>query len=266
MSRGACMSETAALLPIETGALVSMEEPAQITSSEIGAEHIWPLVGNAWQCAAGTVSVATGVGSSSVPSTAVSLNLTSCGFANLTGHVLQYINAATLDEVSHSGGSNVRAQWSYFSINDPIIRLTEIRQACVRNLTHFESAIPRRVFESIRNSVAVLLDPEGWDGDDKLPSLKSFLYVLSFVSRHADCRAPALTISNDGNFVATWIKTRANVVRCEFRPDGSLNWLFILAPVDSMSRGEQGTGDGPISKSEKVLTDFGVWEIMKAGK
>jgi hypothetical protein len=144
----------------------------------------------------------------------------------------------------------------------PSIKLERIRQQCLSVLSLATSILQRKVVESLRHRLSELLNAQEWDDADTLPSFKSFRSLLLFFG-HNELRAPALTISNEGKFVATWLKTRKDITRLEFDDVGWVKWIVLLSPI---GRNEQqyikGTGTAPADQVKKTLQIHDVWRWM----
>lgn len=122
--------------------------------------------------------------------------------------------------------------------------------------------LPPGAVEAFRRRLADLLDPEDWDFEDAQPSIQSFRHLSSFLAQRQELRIPALTISNAGNFTASWLRTRENVVHLEFDERGWVKWIVFLAAARHGEHSERGTGSVPSEKVRQAVEAFDVWHWM----
>jgi hypothetical protein len=98
--------------------------------------------------------------------------------------------------------------------------------SAIRTLTSIDAPLPERLFDNRANikvltsrvsmhletlqrqdifkQVDELLDLESWDDDSSLISADSFATLLRFLAADSRVARPALTVSNEGNIVASW--------------------------------------------------------------
>jgi hypothetical protein len=137
-------------------------------------------------------------------------------------------------------------------------QLEAVKLHCWLFLSRTASNLRRGVAESLRRQVSRLFNASEWDPEDRVPSVKSFQSLVAFLSRHSGLRAPSLTISSDGNFVASFLRGRDNIVRLEFDAEGWVRWLTYVAPPWGTSRPQRAAGYEPADKVRSHLTY--VWE------
>jgi hypothetical protein len=146
---------------------------------------------------------------------------------------------------------------------DPIDEFSRFCEAALRQKA---GSMRRSVIDGLRRRLSELLSPEDWEHTDRMPSKESFWQLLRLLAKYPELRTPALTITADGSFVATWLRGHHEMVRLEFDEIGWVKWLVLLAPVGSIDRSEQGTGRVPLDKIYGSLDIFRVWPWMSSPK
>jgi hypothetical protein len=121
--------------------------------------------------------------------------------------------------------------------------------------------VRRDVAHAFRTRLAELFDPENWEESDLLPSLASFQNLIAYFSKNPDLRTPSLTIS-DGDFAATWLRGRHDLVRLQFDGAATVKWLVLLPPVGSKHHPKQGTGWIPMHEARALLEVYGVMDLL----
>ena len=124
--------------------------------------------------------------------------------------------------------------------------------SAIRTLTSIHAPLPERLFDNRANikvltsrvsmhleklqrqdifkQVDELLDLESWDDDSSLINADSFATLLGFLAVDSRITRPALTVSNEGNIVASWFSGAIP------EPDASEDWKVSSLPTSNMTR------------------------------
>lgn len=82
-------------------------------------------------------------------------------------------------------------------------------------------------YQTIKRYLRTLLIDQDLEADGVTPSPESFSQFLDFFARHPEYRVSILSLSDRGDFCATWINQRkATRVTLEFIRTGQVKWIY----------------------------------------
>ena len=137
----------------------------------------------------------------------------------------------------------------------------------LRALTAFRTQLPRDTYETIRQRVRIIVDPEEWEESDKLPDANSFDLMLRFLTSHGQLQAPRVFLSPRGLFTASWRAARDQLTTLEFCPDGTIRWLVFAPPLPGEQTKQRGTGDCSVKKLLSYIAPYNALDwVRRAGE
>ncbi|MBW1946870.1 MAG: hypothetical protein JRI33_02920 [Deltaproteobacteria bacterium] len=139
----------------------------------------------------------------------------------------------TWTEARKSYTIEISKHYLYFGLFEAIKAVKDITEAI---------AIARLAgFESTANRLGELyLAEEELEYDEQPLSLQSVKEFLRFIIEHGHFREPYLAVSGEGNVVAIWQKSNAQIFWIEFYPNGDVQYLAYV-PNEKRSDGIERT-------------------------
>jgi hypothetical protein len=121
---------------------------------------------------------------------------------------------------------------------------------------HLEDPIRNDLFKQIDE----LLDLDAWDDTDAFIRESSFLTLLRFIAAKANIHRPALSVSPDGNIMASWLKENIRLT-VEFQPVDSIK---LVVHRTSEDRGRESLAfAGSLRTIDSVLAAFEAVEVYR---
>ena len=121
---------------------------------------------------------------------------------------------------------------------------------------HLEAPVRKDLFKQIDE----LLDVEAWDDTDALINESSFATLLRFVASKANIHRPALSVSLDGNIMASWLNEGLRLT-IEFQPVDAIK-LVVHRTTEQRGR-ESLAFSGSLRTIDNVLAALDAVEIYR---
>lgn len=121
---------------------------------------------------------------------------------------------------------------------------------------HLEAPVRQDLFKQIDE----LLDVEAWDDTDSLINESSFATLLRFITSKVNIHRPSLSVSLDGNIMASWLKESLRLT-IEFQP---LDAIKLVVHRTTEQRGRESLAfAGSLRSIDDVLTALHAVEIYR---
>ncbi len=140
--------------------------------------------------------------------------------------------------------------------------IDNVRYDCQKIISKKESLLKEDVIVSLKKQLDIIINSETWDPEDQEPSIFSFSKLVSFYEHYNDLRPASITITNDGNFAATWFMTRKQLVRLDFNPNSWVSWLIFTEHHEATKQPIKEIGFNKSTDIKKILESFKVWSWM----
>lgn len=141
---------------------------------------------------------------------------------------------------------------------------TELRiseQDLLDILTVYRTRISDEVRQQIQKRVNVLIDPDDWDAEDRLPNPESFRRLMSFLAAHRELRQPSLFLNRYGLFTASWRPSKRELTSLVFHADDDVNWLVYSPRKGSRTEVDEAAGRNSLDEVLEAVGRHGalVW-------
>jgi len=120
-------------------------------------------------------------------------------------------------------------------------------------LSLYESKLEADVYGRFSRLLPILLDPDEYDEEDKLPDPTSFRSMLDFLVEHPYLDVPRLNVSRQGHFKLSWRKSENELTTLEYRPDRMIDWLVFAPPARGSRSPQRAAGESAVSEILNIL-------------